>query len=443
MWAEEDKTVVLSSDDDEIIDLCSDAEEEQQKLSQSSSLGGRSSSNSGRTTSLQSVNDHSMPAQPIAPLGASVGTVGTAGRIADKKCSAIEKVDKAEKQRLKRAKKEEENVQKELRKKNEKELKGDYWYGEIALIFGANNVLQHQIVEMLTKGWENGDLQKETLTISSFVDPVCSTAGLYRWTYRRYLDGGACNVRTLNNGQKKYRVLEVALIVFPPQLFLQLSLQDGDYINFPSLRTHFQNLMQFLHIAEECPKNTRVILVLECLERHYTKLINAAAKSAALASNKLTGLELANVSMEAIAFLSFEFPIEVKRVKEEKEISRQLVTLTRGLGRAIYKKPITNADCIQKKAVDKDATGDDALRIVWVNMLQQLNGMSSEKANMMVDDPRYACPKMLHETLTGPGMPPDKRKDTLAEAFGPRKSHKLADSVYRIMTSAEPGQLMP
>jgi hypothetical protein len=90
--------------------------------------------------------------------------------------------------------------------------------------------------------------------------------GLCRWTYRNFLDGGNGTV-----GEEGVVTLPLAMIIYPPQKFIDIAMQNDDGSNFSAMISEIRDIRDRLVAAESCPRDVKIVLVLvnihdECLQ---------------------------------------------------------------------------------------------------------------------------------------------------------------------------------
>jgi hypothetical protein len=93
--------------------------------------------------------------------------------------------------------------------------------------------------------------------------------GLYRWTYRNFLNGGKANV-----GEPGVIVIPFVVVVFSPRLFMELVEASPDGVEFPLLEQEMLRLRESLE-SNMCRADSKIVLLLidideEC--RQYKKV---------------------------------------------------------------------------------------------------------------------------------------------------------------------------
>jgi hypothetical protein len=162
---------------------------------------------------------------------------------------------------------------------------------------------------------------------------------------------------------------------------------------------------------------------------------------------KLSKVDIKEKLKEAVCMLALDYEVEVITKDKEEDVVEHLAILHRALGKAIYAAAITNLDCAVKKKVPKggDSTNTSAavLRQTFINMLTTLDGMSEQKAEKLVGDKRYSCPKKLFEAYLGAPGRGEFGNDMLLHAFDDRRQQtKLSGVVYHAITSKDPQQTL-
>lgn len=77
-------------------------------------------------------------------------------------------------------------------------------------------------------------------------------------------------------------------------------------------------------------------------------------------------------------------------------------------------------------------------------MLQMVPGISKEKAQAVVSEPRFSCFKRVFEAMNDETQPKKQRMMIMQSSFGKlkngnvRKEVKLSQRIFRLMTTADP-----
>lgn len=355
---------------------------------------------------------------------------------------------------------EEERVQKERAKKERKHKNNPPWWDEVALILPTSPgsvALEEKIRRRFLRGHTCSEDLKHPPPEAGKpfkcirADDECAVPGsLYRWTWRaRECCGINAVVESLNAppprvpGLSPPVLLERAILVVPSDRFLDLVIAEDDFTNFASLSEYLCNVRDTL---QNMPghQDVRLEVVLVGADAACTRV---AAKRNNGEGRKLSKVDIKEKLKEAVCMLALDFEVEVITKDKDEDVVEHLAILHRALGKAIYAAAITNLDCAVKKKVPKggDSTQASAavLRQTFINMLTTLDGMSEQKAEKLVGDKRYSCPKKLFEAYLGAPGRGEFGNDILINAFDDRRQQtKLSGVVFHAITSKDPQQTL-
>lgn len=166
---------------------------------------------------------------------------------------------------------------------------------------------------------------------------------------------------------------------------------------------------------------------------------------------------------DAMQWLLVQFQVECIECPDNELIQSTIHKMTRSLCETRYKKQVTELECIKK--IKQGCTASDTLlnkaKDVWLRQLQQLPGLSEAKAQHVVE--HYPTCQHLWQSyqweyyqqhqsgdesnaiLSTNDISSDRNCSSLLEDnFSSDKKcyKKLSDSVYRVMTSNDPNEMI-
>eukprot|EP00562_Extubocellulus_spinifer_P005215 CAMPEP_0178522140 /NCGR_PEP_ID=MMETSP0696-20121128/28371_1 /TAXON_ID=265572 /ORGANISM="Extubocellulus spinifer, Strain CCMP396" /LENGTH=642 /DNA_ID=CAMNT_0020153229 /DNA_START=165 /DNA_END=2091 /DNA_ORIENTATION=+ len=306
--------------------------------------------------------------------------------------------------------------------------------------------------------------------------PVGRGVGCVRWIRRDHVDGGSAGVAAApSNDEAVQRTDMVAIVFHEPGAFLKLleraaSAEARD--DYPELRAWLGRVRTSLASRWEqrwkcdpevvggkrgkkpatggssnwtesnsggngiASSSSRLVLVLHRVQAELQRQWNNGGRRRQ--SFAPTSEEELN---DATVWLLMEENVECTLTSCDDETVDYLVNMTRALSEAPYYEDVTELHCVKKLKADASATSVvEKAQCAWMRMARQVPGMSEAKARKLVE--HFPTLMSLVEKYEDPNLTLDEKKrlldDCLVEG---RKSKKLSDSFYRLMTSNDPNEL--
>jgi len=307
--------------------------------------------------------------------------------------------------------------------------------------------------------------------------PVGRGVGCVRWIRRDHVDGGSAGVAAApSNDEAVQRTDMVAIVFHEPGAFLKLleraaSAEARD--DYPELRAWLGRVRTSLASRWEqrwksdpevgggkrgkkpaagggsnwaennsggngiASSSSRLVLVLHRVQAELQRQWNNGGRRRQ--SFAPTSEEELN---DATVWLLMEENVECTLTSCDDETVDYLVNMTRALSEAPYYEDVTELHCVKKLKADAAATSVvEKAQCAWMRMARQVPGMSETKARKLVE--HFPTLMSLVEKYEDPNLTLDEKKrlldDCLVEG---RKSKKLSDSFYRLMTSNDPNELI-
>ena len=308
--------------------------------------------------------------------------------------------------------------------------------------------------------------------------PVGRGAGCIRWIRRDHLAGGSAGTASApSNDDNVQRTDMVAVVFHNPKAFLKLLERDAAAEardDYPELRMWLRNVRSSLASRWETrwksdpntgggtrrngrgttsatstagasnntgdgtrQSATRIVLVLHKVQEELQRQWNQGGRRRR--SFAPTSEEELN---DATVWLLIEQHVECTLTSTDEETAEYLVNLTRALSEAPYYDDVTELHCVAKLKGDSAATtAEEKAKCAWMRQVQQLPGLSEAKARKLVE--HYPTLMSLLDEYEDPTLTNDEKKclleDCLVEG---RKARKLSESMYRLMTSNDPNELI-
>lgn len=274
-------------------------------------------------------------------------------------------------------------------------------------------------------------------THSNQLNNVCSHT-LYK---QDYLAGGAKDAtEALEQGNRKgYQHLDRLVVVFEdPKRFLRLlervSVDNDDY---PALESWLARLRSSWQI-NACQQQPRIVLVLHQVKDQINKEWNEHRRR----PKPLPPPSDAELH-DAITWLLIQFQVECIHCSSLDSVAETLQMMTRALSEESYRQQVTELECIKKIKAgtgDKDNSFDKA-KDCWTRQLQQVPQVSETKAFNVARE--YPTARSLWEAYQDENKTLDEKRLLLSNILAQDRQHsKLSDSIYRLMTSTDPNQLL-
>ena len=303
--------------------------------------------------------------------------------------------------------------------------------------------------------------------------PVGRGAGCIRWIRRDHVAGGSAGIALApSNDDNVQRTTVAAVVFYNPKAFLRLLERDAAAEardDYPELRMWLRNVRSSLasrwetrwkndpdaggsrngHSARniaasatsgaggDAQSTTRIVLVLHKVQEELQRQWNQGGRRRR--SFAPTSEEELN---DATVWLLIEQHVECTLTTTEEETAEYLVNLTRALAEAPYYDQVTELHCVAKLKADGAATtAEEKAKCVWMRQVQQLPGMSEAKARKLVE--HYPSLMRLLDEYDDSTLTNEEKKCLLEDCMVEgRKARKLSESMYRLMTSNDPNELI-
>ena len=306
--------------------------------------------------------------------------------------------------------------------------------------------------------------------------PVGRGAGCIRWIRRDHIAGGSAGIASApSNDDNVQRADMVAVVFHNPKAFLKLLERDAAAEardDYPELRMWLRNVRASLasrwetrwtsdpntgggrkgrgtasaartagasgNTGDDDPQSTtRIVLVLHKVQEELQRQWNQGGRR----RRSFAPTSEAELN-DATVWLLIEQHVECTLTSTDEESAEYLVNLTRALSEAPYYDDVTELHCVAKLKADSAATtAEEKAKCAWMRQVQQLPGLSEAKARKLVE--HYPTLMSLLDEYEDPTLTNDEKKclleDCLVEG---RKARKLSESMYRLMTSNDPNELI-
>ncbi len=304
--------------------------------------------------------------------------------------------------------------------------------------------------------------------------PVGRGAGCVRWIRRDHLAGGSASIASApSNDDNVQRTDMVAIVFYNPRAFLRLLERDAAAEardDYPELRVWLRNVRSSLATRWETRwksdpetgggrkghgsksvvagaassagddssrSTTRIVLVLHKVQEELQRQWNEGGRRRR--SFAPTSEEELN---DATVWLLIEQHVECTLTSTDDETAEYLANLTRALAEAPYYDDVTELHCVAKLKADSSATtAEEKAKCAWMRQVRQLPGMSEAKARKLLE--HYPTLMSLLDEYEDPTLTNDEKKCLLEDCMVEgRKAKKLSESMYRLMTSNDPNELI-
>mmetsp|Transcript_4691 Transcript_4691/g.6955 ORF Transcript_4691/g.6955 Transcript_4691/m.6955 type:complete len:590 (-) Transcript_4691:143-1912(-) len=295
------------------------------------------------------------------------------------------------------------------------------------------------------------------LTTTEVSPPPQITDGCIIWSRRDYLLGGA-SAAFDPTGEDGVEWLDIVAVVFyDPKVFLRLltrdiivGVDDDEDVpdDFPLLRSWVKNLRESYARARLGSSTPRILLILHKVQEEMSQqwVKNNGRKKRRKSFIPTNEDEL----HDAIIWMLIEERIECSFTTTDQETIEYIKGLTRALSESPYTEQMTELQCIKKlKSTHSMITDDnramtpyDRAKDSWLRMLQQIKGLTEGMALRVVR--HYPTVRSLMNMYEDPALTTDQKRALLATLLkdGRRNMVKISDSVYRLMTSEDPTELI-
>jgi len=328
------------------------------------------------------------------------------------------------------------------------------------------------VVDATTTADTSSEISNKSLTLTKLVPPIVD--GCVQWSRRDYILGGATTSYdpTSEDGVEWLDIL--AVVFYDPKVFLRLltreilgvSEEEGEDFedDFPLLRAWVKQLRESYARARlgvgransssvAVVKPPRIVLILHKVQEEMSQqwVKNNGRKKRRKSFIPANEDEL----HDAVIWMLIEERIECAFTSTDLETIDYLKGLTRALSEYPYAELMTELQCIKKlksthstiesSESSKNGGGKspyDRAKDSWLRMLQQIKGLTEGMALRVVR--YYPTARSLMERYEDPHLTVDQKRTLLATLLmdGKRNMVKLSDSVYRLMTSEDPFELI-
>lgn len=306
--------------------------------------------------------------------------------------------------------------------------------------------------------------------------PVGRGAGCIRWIRRDHIAGGSAGIASAPSNDDNVQRTDIVAVVFHnPKAFLKLLERDAAAEardDYPELRMWLANVRSSLasrwekrwksdpntgggrngrgttsaagtsgassSTGDDAPQSTtRIVLVLHKVQEELQRQWNQGGRRRR--SFAPTSEEELN---DATVWLLIEQHVECTLTSTDEETAEYLLNLTRALSEAPYYDDVTELHCVAKLKADSAATtAEEKAKCAWMRQVQQLPGLSEAKARKLVE--HYPTLMSLLDEYEDPTLTNDEKKTLLEDCLVEgRKARKLSESMYRLMTSNDPNELI-
>ena len=306
--------------------------------------------------------------------------------------------------------------------------------------------------------------------------PVGRGAGCIRWIRRDHIAGGSAGIASApSNDDNVQRTDMVAVVFHNPKAFLKLLERNAaaeTRDDYPELRMWLRDVRSSLASRwetrwksdpstgggrkgrgttsaartagasgntddDDLQSTTRIVLVLHKVQEELQRQWNQGGRR----RRSFAPTSEAELN-DATVWLLIEQHVECTLTSTDEESAEYLVNLTRALSEAPYYDDVTELHCVAKLKADSAATtAEEKAKCAWMRQVQQLPGLSEAKARKLVE--HYPTLMSLLDEYDDPTLTNDEKKclleDCLVEG---RKARKLSESMYRLMTSNDPNELI-
>jgi hypothetical protein len=274
-----------------------------------------------------------------------------------------------------------------------------------------------------------------------------------QWIRKDATEGGAEDaVRQLHGGNRDgYTHLHTLCVVFDdPNEFVRLlerrrsDSDDDDEIedDFPALEKWLKGVEAGWRQSWNCPAPARPRMVL-LLHRVPQQLVSLRRDFQAR-RNGVTRLPPSSEELnDALAWLTVQFRVECVHCSEHKYVNYEIAKITRLLSEEPYQKVYADFDCIAKlpRNCPSDAAPYDHAKSTWMNQVQQLDGISFDKARVFVR--HYPTARSLWLVYKSRHMSEDEKQLLVADLFGDhRREVKASMQLYRLFTTTDPNEIL-
>ena len=255
--------------------------------------------------------------------------------------------------------------------------------------------------------------------------------GSVRWIRKDFTAGGAQDaIQSLQAGRPGgYELLDRMVIVFhEPKEFINMLQRSDDDDDYPLLESWLQSL-EF---------QGKLVLLLHQVTDALHREWNAHRRTKQNPPPP-TDAELD----DAIVWLLIQFQVECVKCPSEEQVLQTIKKMTRALSEKPYQQQITELECVKKIKSDCPDNANDFTKAkdCWIRQLQQVPRVSETMARHLAH--YFPTARSLWDAYQDQSRTEDEKRLLIAPLFKEGRQHpKLADMVYRLMTSANPNEFL-
>ncbi len=383
---------------------------------------------------------------------------------------ALKEKEKQDKMKRRKEQKEEKERRKEKEKMAKKQQNeehyqamGKYSHEEIAVLVEPNLTKDdpHGLVEHMSESFLVQPYR------SNIIEGLSSTASMIQFVRKDKLLGGAkdavdCLESDRARGKVKsgntegYEHIHYLVALFEPDEIIPLLLRDfqGEGDDYPALESWLDTVRSRWQRAWSTFVDPKIIFLLvgmpEALDKKWIEYRRSHNKSSRNRSSLPTVKEL----QDAMQWVLVQFQVESILCPNDEFLQSTVFKMARGLAEKPYIKQATELECI-KKIKQGCADSNNPLEKatdVWLRQLQQLPGLSETRAQHIVE--HFPTIQSLWQAYQwehhrqqedDENNDADERCSSLLEdkfSAGGKRYKKLSDSLYRVITSNDPHEMI-
>jgi hypothetical protein len=373
----------------------------------------------------------------------------------------IRKEAKNEKER----RKQEEKMTKKQQNEEYNQTMGKYRHEEVAVLLdtGLCKDDPHGLVEALSADFLVHPYQ------SRLAEGLPSSVTLIQYIRKDKLLGGAKEAvesleadrvrgKTKSNDDQGYEHIQYLLVLFEPDDFIPLLHRDAqkEEDDYPALECWLDGIRSRWQRAwSSAAAEPKIIFLLvglpEALDKKWIDYRRHHRKSSRNEASLPTVKEL----QDAMQWVLVQFQVECILCPNTEFLQSTVHKMTRGLSDRPYIKQATELECI-KKIKQGCARSSDPLekaKDIWLRQLQQLTGLSENKAQHVVEHfptcqtlwQAYQWEHHRQQDDQDGGNNADALCSALLESkfsADNKRYKKLSDSLYRVLTSNDPYEMI-
>jgi len=265
--------------------------------------------------------------------------------------------------------------------------------------------------------------------------------GSIQFIRRKYVDGGGKSAfRALErNNQNGYHLVFHLVILFSvPDDFLKLLERSDDDDDYPKLEEWLEEKYTLWKSKWGRSENPRLMILLPgVLEEIHKNWNGASRKDRDLLS---TDADLD----DAIVWLRVAFQVECQLFPSKEKVTEFLLKMTRAISSEPYRQNSTELECVCKIKTRLEnpaqASTIEIANDTWIRMLQQLPGMSAQRAESLAQF--YPTFRSLMQAYNSTEVEGDKRLMVAHLLHDKVQLKKLSEQLYRTMTAKDSKALL-